>query len=108
MAENVVQALSFTSAVAICLSTIGKDNPLAATQFSLLTSATVLPILYMGVLDGRAYSGLAGVNGLNGMYLWDGCLSLAACVAMAFAMWRWPVAGGQDGVFGVIRSRWLG
>jgi PAT family beta-lactamase induction signal transducer AmpG len=92
MAENVVQALSFTSAVAICLSTIGKDNPLAATQFTLLTSATVLPILYMGVLDGRAYAGLAGVSGLSGMYLWDGCLSLVACAVMAFAMWRWPVA----------------
>jgi PAT family beta-lactamase induction signal transducer AmpG len=89
MAENVVQALSFTSAVAICLSTIGRDNPLAATQFSLLTSATVLPILYMGILDGRAYAGLAGVRGLNGMYLWDGCLSLAACAVMAAAMWRW-------------------
>ena len=89
MAENVVQALSFTSAVAICLSTIGKDNPLAATQFSLLTSATVLPILYMGVLDGRAYAGLTGASGLSGMYLWDGCLSLAACAVMGFAMWRW-------------------
>jgi len=98
MAENVVQALSFTSAVAICLSTIGKDNPLAATQFTLLTSATVLPILYMGVLDGRAYAGLAGVSGLRGMYLWDGCLSLVACAVMAFAMWRWPVAraGGAE------------
>jgi PAT family beta-lactamase induction signal transducer AmpG len=92
MAENVVQALSFTSAVAICLSTIGKDNPLAATQFTLLTSATVLPILYMGVLDGRAYAGLAGVSGLNGMYLWDGCLSLVACVVMGLAMWCWPGA----------------
>lgn len=90
MAENVVQALSFTSAVAICLATIGSDNPLAATQFSLLTSATVLPILYMGVLDGRAYAGLAGMHGLSGMYVWDGCLSLASCAVMAAAMWRWP------------------
>ena len=89
MVENVVQALSFTAAVAICLSTIGSGNPLAATQFSLLTSATVLPILYMGVLDGRAYAGLRGVSGLNGMYLWDGFLSLASCVVMGFAMWRW-------------------
>ena len=92
MAENIAQALSFTSAVAICLSTIGTDNPLAATQFSLLTSATVLPILYMGVLDGRAYAGLAGIHGLAGMYVWDGCLSLASCAALAAAMWRWPVS----------------
>ena len=91
MAENIAQALSFTSAVAICLATIGSDNPLAATQFSLLTSATVLPILYMGVLDGRAYAGLAGTHGLAGMYVWDGCLSLASCAVLAVAMLRWPV-----------------
>ncbi len=83
LGENSVQALSFTAAVAICFATIGKDNPLAATQFSLLTSATVLPILYMGVLDGRVY----GSRGLAGMYLADGALSLAACIAIAAFMW---------------------
>jgi MFS transporter, PAT family, beta-lactamase induction signal transducer AmpG len=83
LGENVVQALSFTAAVAICFATIGRDNPLAATQFSLLTSATVLPILYMGVLDGRTYGG----HGLARMYLVDGGLSLAACAVMAAVMW---------------------
>ncbi|HEY5213590.1 MAG TPA: MFS transporter [Acidobacteriaceae bacterium] len=84
LGENIVQALSFTAAVAICFATIGRNNPLAATQFSLLTSATVLPILYMGVLDGRTYGG----RGLDGMYLVDGSLSLAACMLMAAVM-RW-------------------
>jgi PAT family beta-lactamase induction signal transducer AmpG len=83
LGENIVQALSFTAAVAICFATIGRDNPLAATQFSLLTSATVLPILYMGILDGRTYGG----HGLAGMYLVDGSLSLAACILMAALMW---------------------
>jgi len=83
LGENIVQALSFTAAVAICFATIGRNNPLAATQFSLLTSATVLPILYMGVLDGRTYGG----RGLAGMYLVDGSLSLAACMLMAAVMW---------------------
>jgi PAT family beta-lactamase induction signal transducer AmpG len=83
LGENIVQALSFTAAVAICFATIGRGNPLAATQFSLLTSATVLPILYMGVLDGRTY----GTHGLAGMYLVDGALSLAACILMAAVMW---------------------
>lgn len=83
LGENIVQALSFTAAVAICFATIGRNNPLAATQFSLLTSATVLPILYMGVLDGRIYGG----RGLAGMYLVDGTLSLAACILMATVMW---------------------
>ena len=79
LGENSMQALSFTAAVAICFATIGKDNPLAATQFSLLTNATVLPILYMGVLDGRIY----GAHGLGGMFFVDGALSLTACIAMA-------------------------
>jgi MFS transporter, PAT family, beta-lactamase induction signal transducer AmpG len=84
LGENVVQALSFTAAVAICFATIGRNNPLAATQFSLLTSATVIPILYMGVLDGRVYGG----HGLARMYLMDGGLSLAACALMAVIMRR--------------------
>jgi len=69
--------------VAICFATIGRNNPLAATQFSLLTSATVIPILYMGVLDGRVY----GAHGLSRMYLIDGGLSLGACALMAAVMW---------------------
>ncbi|NYF78165.1 MFS transporter [Granulicella arctica] len=92
LAENVMQALSFTAAVAICFATIGRDNPLAATQFSLLTSATVLPILYMAVVDGRAYSGFHSIRGLGGMYAIDGGLSLAACCVMAAVMWRRPRA----------------
>ena len=83
LGENIVQALSFTAAVAICFKTIGRNNPLAATQFSLLTSATVLPILYMGVLDGRSYTW----RGLSGMYAVDGGLSVAACALMALLMW---------------------
>jgi PAT family beta-lactamase induction signal transducer AmpG len=84
LGENVVQALSFTAAVAICFSTIGGNNPLAATQFSLLTSATVIPILYMGVLDGQVYD----THGLSRMYLVDGGLSIAACALTAIVMWR--------------------
>jgi len=91
MIENVMQALSFTAAVAISFTTIGGGNPLAATQFSLLTSATVLPILYMGVLDGRTYNGLAGLHGLNGMYVMDGCISLASCAAMALLLRKVPL-----------------
>jgi PAT family beta-lactamase induction signal transducer AmpG len=88
LGENVVQAMSFTAAVAICFRTIGRDNPLAATQFSLLTSATVLPILYMGVADGRSF----GIGGLTGMYAVDGGIGLVACAAMASVMWRWRQA----------------
>jgi PAT family beta-lactamase induction signal transducer AmpG len=90
LAENVVQALSFTAAVAICFATIGSNNPLAATQFSLLTSATVLPILYMGVIDGRVYASVAGAGRIPAMYAVDGGLSLAACALMAVILWRQP------------------
>jgi PAT family beta-lactamase induction signal transducer AmpG len=83
LGEDVVQALSFTAAVAICFATIGRNNPLAATQFSLLTSATVIPILYMGLLDGRVYGG----HGIARMYLIDGALSLVACALMAAILW---------------------
>ena len=89
LGENMVQALSFTAAVAICFHTIGRENPLAATQFSLLTSATVLPIVYMGVLDGR----VSALHGVSGMFAVDGALSLLACGVMAVVM-RW--GGGRD------------
>ncbi len=91
MVENVMQALSFTAAVAISFTTIGSGNPLAATQFSLLTSATVLPILYMGVLDGHTYNALAGFHGLDGMYIVDGCVSLASCIIMALLLRKVPL-----------------
>ncbi len=97
--ENMVQAISFTAAVAICFAVIGENNPLAGTQFGLLTAVTVLPIVYMGWLDGRAYSGQhAGVlrwlpqafpHSVTGMYLFDGGLSLLACAVMAAVMLRW-------------------
>jgi len=91
MAENVMQAMSFTAAVAISFTTIGGDNPLAATQFTLLTSATVLPILYMGVLDGRTYTGLAGMHGLAAMYGVDGLVSLLSCAGMALLLRKIPL-----------------
>jgi PAT family beta-lactamase induction signal transducer AmpG len=84
LAENMVQALSFTAAVAICFRIIGRNNPLAGTIFSLLTSVTVAPIVYMGVLDGRVFAS----HGVTGMYLVDGGLSLLACGVLAVVMRR--------------------
>ncbi len=82
LAENMVQALSFTAAVAICFRIIGRNNPLAGTIFSLLTSVTVAPIVYMGVLDGRVFTN----HGVTGMYLFDGGMSLLACGVLAVVM----------------------
>jgi PAT family beta-lactamase induction signal transducer AmpG len=89
--ENVFQALAFTGAVAICLETIGKDNPLAATQFSLLSGATALPIVYMGVIDGRAYSW----HGVSGEYAADAGISLVVC-AMLAGLLLWLRRKGWD------------
>lgn len=84
LGENVFQALAFTTEVAITFEVIGRDNPLAATQFGLLTSATVLPIVGMGMLDGRAY----GWRGLTGSLAVDGGLCLAACLTMVLLFRR--------------------
>jgi len=92
LGENMVQALSFTAAVAICFRIIGRGNPLAGTIFSLLTSVTVAPIVYMGVFDGHVFT----AHGVTGMYLFDGGVSLLACATMAAVM-RWLPRGSPFG-----------
>ena len=82
--ENAFQALSFAAANAITFETIGPDNPLAATQFSLLIAAMNLPIIYMGFVDGRAYSG----HGVTGSFVADAGISIVACLLLAFALVR--------------------
>ena len=82
--ENAFQAAAFTAAAAIAFRSIGSDNPLAATQISLLTGAGNGPITYMQVLDGRAF----GVAGIMGAFAFDSAVSLAACVVMAAWLWR--------------------
>jgi PAT family beta-lactamase induction signal transducer AmpG len=77
--ENLFQAVAFTGMFAIIFETIGQKNPLAATTFSVLNASALLPLVYMQVVDGRAYSRL----GVNGSYLADGCCGLAACLALA-------------------------
>ncbi len=89
LGENVFQALAFTAALAIIFGVIGRDNPLAATQLSVLSSATVLPILYMGLLDGQAY----GAGHLSRALAVDGGVGLAACV-VALLGWRCMRARG--------------
>jgi MFS transporter, PAT family, beta-lactamase induction signal transducer AmpG len=78
--ENVCQAAGFAVVYAIILRTIGKNNPLAATQFSLLSSAMCLPLTYMQVLDGRGYA----IGGVGGAFIMDAAISgTASLVLMA-------------------------
>ena len=79
LGENIFQATAYTTAVAIAFQTIGRENPLAGTQFGLLTAATVLPINYMGRLDGWAYTH----GGLSREITTDALVSLAACALLA-------------------------
>jgi PAT family beta-lactamase induction signal transducer AmpG len=80
--ENVFQALAFTGTVAICFESIGNRNPLAATQYGLLNSASNLPIFYMGLIDGRAYAW----RGVTGAYLADASISLGVCAILGMML----------------------
>jgi PAT family beta-lactamase induction signal transducer AmpG len=79
ISQNVWQAAALAVVNVIALQSIGKDNPLAATQFALLSAAAVCPITYMQWLDGHAY----GVGKLTALYVTDGGLGIVACLLMA-------------------------
>lgn len=76
--ENIFQAAAFSVCYAIILRTIGPDDPLAATQFSLLSSAFCLPLTYMQVIDAQGYA----LGGVRGAFLMDALISGAACLAL--------------------------
>jgi PAT family beta-lactamase induction signal transducer AmpG len=84
LAENFFQGAAFAVQYLIILRTIGRDNPLAATQFGLLYSASNLPLVYMQVIDGNAYGLLGGVNG---SYLADALVSGAFCLILGLVIW---------------------
>jgi PAT family beta-lactamase induction signal transducer AmpG len=81
--ENVFQALAFACSSAIAFETIGRNNPLAATIFSFLIAATNFPVIYMGFVDGRAYSW----HGVIGSFLVDAGLSVFFCILLGVGLW---------------------
>ncbi len=83
LGENAFQAAAFSVGNVIVLRTIGHDNPLAATQFGLLSSASALPLAYMQTIDGHFY----GFGGVAGSYLADAAVSGAACVCIGALFW---------------------
>ena len=82
LGENIFQSLAITGSFAIAFETIGQDNPLAATTFSVLGAAFNFPIIYMQFVDGRAYNW----HGLAGSYLADAGLGLLACALLALLL----------------------
>jgi PAT family beta-lactamase induction signal transducer AmpG len=90
-AQNVWQSAGLAAGTALILGSIGKNNPLASTQFAILNAALATPLMYMQWLDGHAY----GVWGLTGLYLTDGGLDLAACGLMVALVLIWPRLPGS-------------
>ena len=84
--ENIAQAAAFATANAIIFREIGKDNPLAATEFTVLTSAVIFPLSYVQWADGQGYS----YAGLTGALLMDGALGLVGCIGILLLLMRWP------------------
>ncbi|MGH9599638.1 MAG: MFS transporter [Terracidiphilus sp.] len=88
--ENLFQALAFATGNAIIFEVIGPENPLAATLFTLLISATALPIVYMAWIDGHGYDW----NGITGSFVIDAGISIAVCLFLSWALLRWRRGSG--------------
>lgn len=82
LGENVFQSLAITGTFAIAFETIGQKNPLAATTFSVLGAACNFPIVYMQVVDGRAYAG----HGMTGEFLADAGYGILACASLGLML----------------------
>lgn len=84
LGQNIFQGAAFSAANAITFRAIGHDNPLAATQYSVLIGATQIPLTYMQMIDGHAY----GFGGVAGTFVADALISGAACVILGLIYWR--------------------
>ena len=87
LVENIFASAANATATAIIFGTVGKGNPLAATQFAIFTAATFLPQTYMQAIDGLAY----GEQGLFGTLVTDAGLSLVSCFIFAVILARGSV-----------------
>jgi PAT family beta-lactamase induction signal transducer AmpG len=74
--EFLFQSVAFSIQIGIVFEAIGRNNPLAATTFSFLTAATNIPIIYMVIADGHAYS----VAGTVGTFAIDALIGIATCL----------------------------
>lgn len=83
--ENGFQALAFAAFNAITFEVIGRDNPLAATLFTLLVSVSNFPITYMEFVDAWGYD----LKGVTGTFLTDAGVSMVACLGLIWVLRRW-------------------
>ena len=82
LGENIFQAAAFAVSNLIALNSLGEDNPLAATQFGLLFAASAIPLTYMQLIDGAAFT----AHGLNGGLLVDAAVTAGSCVVLAVVL----------------------
>jgi len=71
-----LEGINFAIYSAYLYELVGKHNPLAGTQVSLLSAASCLPIVYMTALDGVGFD----LGGMTGMLAMDTFVAVAACV----------------------------
>jgi PAT family beta-lactamase induction signal transducer AmpG len=80
--ENIFQALAYTGITAISFETIGRNNPLAATTYGLFNASSLIPLIYMQVIDGRAYTW----HGVTGSFLADALIGVLACILLGLLL----------------------
>ncbi len=90
LGENAAQSIAQVSQNAIIFRSIRQGSPLASSQFGLLSTAFVVPYVYMQGLDGIGYK-LAG--GVTGSFMMDALVSVAACALLFWPVLRWLAAG---------------
>ena len=88
LGENIFQAAAFAVSNLISLNALGEDNPLAATQFGLLFASSAVPLTYMQIIDGAAFT----AHGLNGGLFADAAMTAGACLALALVLWAFRAA----------------
>jgi MFS transporter, PAT family, beta-lactamase induction signal transducer AmpG len=80
--ENAFQSIAIAASIAITFAAIGQNNPLAATNFAVLTAAYNVPISYMLLVDGYGY----GLSGVQGAFVVDAAAGGAACLLVGMLL----------------------
>jgi PAT family beta-lactamase induction signal transducer AmpG len=84
LAYNFFQGMNYTAFSSLQLQIVGANNPLAATQMSLLASLANGSMSYMTWLDGRGYQ----AGGIRGLLATDGLLAAVFCLILLWFFHR--------------------
>jgi MFS transporter, PAT family, beta-lactamase induction signal transducer AmpG len=88
--EYLFQAVAFSIQIGIVFEAIGPSNPLAATTFAFLTAATNVPVTYVMLADGHAYS----LGGIPGMFVIDAMIGIVTCLLAGFLLAKFDLGTG--------------